>query len=101
MLQGDRLSVAVVGASGYAAAELVAAHFPQFAGHLDERYRRYAADDVAGRAKIAFLALPHGESATAARELHARGLTVIDLSADFRLRSAATYQEWYGAHGAP
>jgi N-acetyl-gamma-glutamyl-phosphate reductase len=125
MLQGDRLSVAVVGASGYTGAELVrlllrhprvrldglyahshagelvAAHFPQFAGHVDERYRKYAADEVAGRAKIAFLALPHGESAPVARELLERGLTVLDLSADFRLRSASVYQEWYGAHAAP
>jgi N-acetyl-gamma-glutamyl-phosphate reductase len=125
MLQGDRLPVAVVGASGYAGAELVrlllrhprvkleglyahshagelvAAHFPQFAGHVEERYRRYSADEVAGRAKAAFLALPHGESITVARELYERGLTVLDLSADFRLRSQAAYQEWYGAHAAP
>src|SRR5579862_1415156 len=124
-MHGDRLPVAVVGASGYTGAELVrlllehprvkldglyahshagesvAAHFPQLTGYVADRYRTFAADDVAGRAKVAFLALPHGESAHAAKELLARDVAVIDLSADFRLRSPAVYQEWYGAHAAP
>lgn len=51
---------------------------------------------------VLFLCLPHG---TAAREIDRyRNLAdrVIDLSADFRLRSAASYKEWYGEdHPAP
>jgi N-acetyl-gamma-glutamyl-phosphate reductase len=82
------------------AGERLTAHFPQFAGRLDEELRAYDADAVARAARVAFLALPHGESALAARELYARGLTVIDLSADFRLRSAATHERWYGADAA-
>lgn len=51
---------------------------------------------------IAFLALPHKESAEeAVRQLN-RGARVIDLSADFRLRDASLYPEWYGfTHPAP
>lgn len=51
---------------------------------------------------VLFLCLPHG---TAAKEIERyRGLAerVIDLSADFRLRSATVYKEWYGEeHPAP
>jgi N-acetyl-gamma-glutamyl-phosphate reductase len=117
--------VAVVGASGYTGAELVrlllghprvelsglyarrhagqtlVESFPQFAGRLDEKYQPYSADAVAASAEVAFLALPHGEGMHTAAELIERGLTVLDLSADFRLRSAATYETWYGKHTAP
>lgn len=49
-----------------------------------------------------FLALPHGAAAEYARALVAAGRRVIDLSADFRLRSPAVYQEYYAhAHPAP
>jgi len=48
------------------------------------------------------LALPHGVAAEIARALLERGVKVIDLSADFRLRDAAVYEEFYGhAHPAP
>lgn len=50
----------------------------------------------------AFLCLPHGAAARTAAQLVERGVRVIDLSADFRLRDAATYEQWYGAlHPAP
>jgi N-acetyl-gamma-glutamyl-phosphate reductase len=53
-------------------------------------------------AQVAFLALPHGVAAEIACALLDRGLRVIDLSADFRLRDPAVYQEFYGhAHPAP
>ena len=57
---------------------------------------------VASGATIAFLALPHGAAAQYATELLEKGLRVIDLSADFRLREAATYEDFYGeTHPAP
>ncbi len=46
-------------------------------------------------AETAFLALPHGVAAEIAKALLDRGLRVIDLSADFRLNSAAVYEEYY------
>jgi N-acetyl-gamma-glutamyl-phosphate reductase len=116
-------SVAIIGASGYTGAELVrlvlshprlslkgvyakraagqklAASFPQFAGKLDLEFQQYSRDAV--DAEVAFLALPHHESAEVAAELHQKGLHVLDLSADFRIHSRETYEKWYGPHGAP
>jgi N-acetyl-gamma-glutamyl-phosphate reductase len=56
---------------------------------------------VAASCEVAFLALPHGESARAAKELYERGVTVLDLSADLRLRSPEVYRHWYAEHAAP
>jgi N-acetyl-gamma-glutamyl-phosphate reductase len=51
---------------------------------------------------LVFLAVPHGAAMEMAGKLRAKGLKVVDLSADFRLRDAATYAEWYGqAHNEP
>ncbi len=52
-------------------------------------------------ADIAFLALPHGESAAATRPLLDAGAKVVDLSADCRIRDRMVYEEWYGTHGDP
>jgi N-acetyl-gamma-glutamyl-phosphate reductase len=53
-------------------------------------------------AEVAFLALPHGASAAVVPDLVARGMTVIDLGADFRLKDPAQYAFWYGLeHAAP
>ncbi len=52
-------------------------------------------------ADVAFLALPHGDSAIAARRLLEAGIRVIDLSADFRLKDLSTYESWYGPHKDP
>src|SRR5208283_1190485 len=55
-----------------------------------------------GEADIVFSALPHAESAEKLLPFIERGVKVVDLSADFRLRDAASYAEWYGhAHPAP
>ncbi|MBI5363592.1 MAG: N-acetyl-gamma-glutamyl-phosphate reductase [Planctomycetes bacterium] len=49
-----------------------------------------------------FLCTPHGTSAELARKLVAMGKRVVDLSADFRLKSAPSYHAVYGhAHAAP
>lgn len=57
---------------------------------MAEAYARAAEVDTV------FLCLPHGESVEAARRFAEAGLRVIDLSADFRLRTSADYQRWYG-----
>ena len=121
----ERVPAAVIGASGYVGAELIrllqrhpqvsiaglyanrragesiARDLPQFSGILDGNFLAYDADAIASAAKIAFVALPHGESARVSGELYQRGLTVLDLSADLRLRSPEIYGEWYGPHHAP
>ena len=115
-------SAIVAGASGYAgalAARLLHRH-PEFelaavtsrsdAGvRLDELYPFHRVPlvldafdvDVHGDVDAAIVAYPHGASAATVAELHERGVKVVDLSADFRLRDPGTYAEWYGEHGAP
>ena len=57
---------------------------------------------VRSGAKYAFLALPHGLASEFAVPLLDAGLRVIDLSADFRLRDAAVYRDFYEhEHPAP
>ncbi|MFZ4693620.1 MAG: N-acetyl-gamma-glutamyl-phosphate reductase [Verrucomicrobiia bacterium] len=85
--------------------------FPRFAGYPVARKLTFIAPDTArvlaalGPKKdraVAFLALPHGVAAEWAIPLVKAGVRVIDLSADFRLRSAAVYKEFYGHdHPAP
>ncbi len=51
---------------------------------------------------VAFFALPHGESQRYVPALLERGVTVVDLGADFRLKNQEHYREWYHAeHLAP
>jgi N-acetyl-gamma-glutamyl-phosphate reductase len=55
-----------------------------------------------GEADLVFSALPHKASAEAIIPLLANGIKVIDLSADFRLKEAGQYQQWYDhTHPAP
>jgi N-acetyl-gamma-glutamyl-phosphate reductase len=121
--------VAVVGASGYSGEELVrlllshphaelaavtsrqyagqslAQIFPKFANHPRARSLRFSEPKpelLAKQAEVVFLALPHGVAAEFAKPLLDAGSRVIDLSADFRLKNAATYREFYGhEHPAP
>lgn len=123
------VKVAIVGASGYSGEELVrlllnhpradlvavtsrqyagqsvAQVFPRFASHPAARELKFSEPDAAALAKqaqIVFLALPHGVAAEYAVPLNQQGVRVIDLSADFRLRSADVYQEFYAhEHPAP
>jgi N-acetyl-gamma-glutamyl-phosphate reductase len=126
----NRIKIAVIGASGYSGiellrilvrhpgAELVAVTSRQYAGKtLESVFPRFRAcgpeallpfiapdmDAVAATgAQVAFLALPHGVASEFAIGLLARGLKVIDLSADFRLDDPAVYQEFYDhPHPAP
>lgn len=58
--------------------------------------------DKLGDVELAFAAMPHKESAKEVMPLLERGIKVIDISADFRLKEASEYQRWYGfSHPAP
>ncbi len=57
--------------------------------------------DVQGEVDAALVCWPHQVSAPAVAALRERGVKVVDLSADFRLRDRDTYEDWYGPHGAP
>ena len=53
-------------------------------------------EDLADDVDVVFSALPHKASAEAVIPLLAKGTRVIDISADFRLKQANQYEEWYG-----
>ena len=112
--------VAVLGATGYTALELikillrhpeveittltsraegnphVASVHPQLAGRIDLRLEDLGPIAVAGRAECVFSCLPHGAAATVVSQLMVTKTRVIDLSADYRLDSSESYLEWYG-----
>lgn len=121
------IKVGIVGASGYSGEELmrlllihphadlaavtsrqyagqtVAQIFPKFANHPRARTLRFSepnAELLAKQCEVVFLALPHGVAAEYAIPLLQLGCRVIDLSADFRLRNAEVYREFY-AHDHP
>jgi len=55
-----------------------------------------------GDVELAFSAMPHKESAKEVIPLLEKGVRVVDISADFRLKDAPEYQSWYGfSHPAP
>ena len=57
--------------------------------------------ELAAACELIFLAVPHGTAMGLAAELVAAGLKVVDLSADFRLKDAEVYEQWYGvSHSA-
>ncbi|MBU4120096.1 MAG: N-acetyl-gamma-glutamyl-phosphate reductase [Proteobacteria bacterium] len=78
----------------------VSAVYPVFAGLTDLVYTDASPEEVAGLADFIFLALPHGISMEFAPIFIRAGRKVVDLSADFRLRDAASYEAWYGRHTA-
>jgi N-acetyl-gamma-glutamyl-phosphate reductase len=114
--------VAVLGAGGFTGAltarllhrhpslELTAVTARSDVGRrLDDLYPHHRVDmtleeldlDRHGQVDAAVVAYPHGAAAPLVKELRARGLKVVDLSADFRLRDPALYAEWYRDHQAP
>jgi len=74
----------------------VAELHPSLRGRIDLACEPFDADKLASLAKVAFLGLPHTASLEVTPALRARGVRVIDLSADYRLKDAATYADWYG-----
>jgi N-acetyl-gamma-glutamyl-phosphate reductase len=126
---GSKTKVAVIGSSGYVGEELVglllrhpyadlaaitsrqfagktlAEIFPRFSHHQKAGSLRFGVSDpvqLAQMAQIIFLALPHGFAAQFAKPLVQTGACVVDLSADFRIKDAKIYKEFYGNdHPAP
>ena len=124
-----KTKVAVVGASGYTGEELVrlllghpqvdlavatsrqfagkslAEVFPRFAHYKTAGALKFSDSDpkqIADRASVVFLALPHGLAAEFAKPLLSAGTRVLDLSADFRVKDPDVYREFYGHdHPAP
>ncbi len=120
------VKVGVLGATGYAGAELVrllCSHkyaeitmlasktyagqkmsdvFTSLRGICDIVLEEADADKAAAKCDVVFTALPHGVSHEVIKELHSKGLKVIDLSGDFRYNDIKVYEEWYGVeHACP
>ena len=111
--------VAIQGATGYTALELirillrhpdaevtaltsrsetghVTSVHPSLAGRLDLHFESLSPEQIAERAEVCFCCLPHVASMEAVPKLLAAGLKVIDLSADYRLSDPGVYEQWYG-----
>jgi N-acetyl-gamma-glutamyl-phosphate reductase len=121
----DAIRVAVVGATGYAGAELVrylARHprvrltavtseqsagkalgevLPSVRGKLELALDAFEPAAIANRCDVAFTALPQGKSAEGVAALLAGGCRVVDIGADFRFRDAAEYARIYVPHPVP
>jgi N-acetyl-gamma-glutamyl-phosphate/LysW-gamma-L-alpha-aminoadipyl-6-phosphate reductase len=111
------MKVAIVGGSGYTGGELLRL----LLRHPKVEVAQVTSDSLAGKplsrahpnlrratdltftphadldpCDLLFLAMPHGEAIARMPEFLARAGKVIDLSADFRLKDAAAYREYYG-----
>jgi N-acetyl-gamma-glutamyl-phosphate reductase len=120
------MRVGIIGATGYAGSELlrlsashrdlevvlatgdssagkrVGDHVPSLAALYPTTVFEPLAAISHAQLDVVFVALPHGKSQEIVPELLDRGLTVVDLGADFRLKDEAQYLTWYAsAHRAP
>jgi len=117
---GEKMTtVAILGATGYTAVELikillrhpqasitvltsreetrpVSAVHPSLIGKLDLPLENLTPQEIARRAECVFCCLPHTASAKVVPGLLQNGARVIDLGADYRLDSAETFEKWYG-----
>ncbi|GHT34668.1 N-acetyl-gamma-glutamyl-phosphate reductase [Planctomycetales bacterium] len=112
-------TIAVLGATGYTAVELLkillrhpgakitaltsredtrpAGQVHQcLSGRLELSLENLSPKEIAGRAECVFSCLPHTATAKVAPEILENGAKVIDFGADYRLHSAAVFKEWYG-----
>jgi N-acetyl-gamma-glutamyl-phosphate reductase len=69
--------------------------FPHLRKYSNLRYEPLRREKIAERADLFFMALPHAQSQEAVNFLFQKCRKVIDLSADYRLRDAGTYEKWY------
>ena len=112
------ITTGIVGAAGFAGIELirlalrhpdldlrvvtsnelagtpVVAEYPGFTGATDLAFTAHD-DPALDACDLVFLAVPHTAALAMAPRLVARGATVVDLSADFRLKDPAVYERWY------
>ncbi len=116
-----RVKAAVIGGSGYGGAEMIrrllihpdvelvrvasidhvgepiAAVHPNLEGATELRFENLAPAEAARGCDVALLALPHKVTAAKVPELLATSVKIVDMSGDFRLRSADDYRTYYGA----
>lgn len=100
VLQHPEFELAVITSNADAGTSL-ADVYPAFAGASDLVFTTH--DDPAVKScDLAFLAVPHTAAMAQAPALLDAGVTVVDLSADYRLADKDVYEQWYGAkHTSP
>ncbi len=83
------------------AGQAVADMYPNLRGHVDLKFSVPDHDELA-KCDVVFFATPHNVAMQTVPDLVKRGVRVIDLSADFRIRDAQLWSKWYGEpHTAP
>ena len=119
------IRVGIIGASGYTGVELARilsghteceltlatsrqyagqpldAVFPSLRKRVDLVCENPDPDQVADKADFFFTAVPHKTAMAIVPALLEAGRKVVDLSADFRIRDAAVYEQWYQEHTCP
>ncbi len=120
-----KIKVAIVGGTGYTGVELlrilvnhpqveicvvtsrsdagqrIDSVYPNFIGLLDLQFSEPEIGQLAS-CDVVFFATPNGTAMLMVRELLEKGVKVIDLSADFRIKDVAVWEKWYGQkHASP
>jgi len=120
-----KLKVGIVGGTGYTGVELlrllsvhpnvalttitsrgdaglaVADMFPNLRGYVDLTFTDPAHSNLE-ECDVVFFATPNGIAMQQARQLLSKGVRVIDLAADFRIKDIPTWEKWYGmSHACP
>jgi len=114
-----KIKVSIIGATGYTGKELVkilinhpkvklvyltsstytgkniADVFPEFLNKLDKKLTNLNLNVLSQDSDLVFTALPHTISMDVVPELLKKGIKVIDLSADYRIKDPVVYKEWY------
>lgn len=121
----SKIKVGIVGGTGYTGVELlrllalhpnaeltvitsrgeaglpVADMFPSLRAYVDLKFSDPAQVDLSV-CDVVFFATPNGIAMQQTRDLLAKGVRVIDLAADFRIKDIATWEKWYGmTHACP
>lgn len=92
----------VYASSGHDAGHKVSELYPSLVGVTDLEFEKLDVDEIAKRCDCVFLAVPHTASLAITPQLLEAGVAVLDISADYRLKSAAEYEQWYGVkHTSP
>lgn len=118
------LKVGIIGASGYTGAELgrilcnhdkveltvatsrqyegqpLSEVFPNLRGKVDLICENPSIEELKDKADLFFAAVPHKTAMDLVPPLLEADKKIIDLSADFRIRDVATYEEWYQPHSS-
>ena len=116
----EKVSVGIIGASGYGGVQLVrlllehphveitylggdssagkkfASLYPHLNHSVDLNIEAIDLDVIASRCQVVFMGLPNGLACEMAPTLIEKGCKVLDLSADYRFSNLNTYTAWYG-----